>query len=91
MLRELITVLALSRPGGRHRDEITTILWPDRDTEQSAPAFETSLYSSLAGDENGRLASTTKMASSSRSVEPALNTSIGVSAPCPIMVPPAST
>ena len=46
--------------------------------------------SRLAGEENGRLASTTKMASSSRSVVPPLNTSIGVSAPCPVIVMPAS-
>ena len=51
---------------------------------------EMSPHSKLAGDENGRLASTTKMANSSRSVVPALNTSIGVSAPCPIIVMPAS-
>ena len=47
-------------------------------------------HSNLAGDANGLLASTTNMTSWSRSVVPALNTSIGMSAPCPFMDLPAS-
>lgn len=49
-----------------------------------------SAHSNLAGEEKGRVASTTNMTSCVRSVVPALNTSIGVSAPCPFMDCPTS-
>jgi hypothetical protein len=44
------------------------------------------VQSNLAGDENGFAASTTNMTSECRSVEPLLETCIGVLAPCPAMV-----
>ncbi len=46
-------------------------------------------YSNLAGEEKGLAASTTNMTSWSRSVVPALKTSIAVSGPCPFMDWPA--
>ena len=55
--------------------------------EQRPPAAP---HSNLAGNENGRVASTRNMTSWSRSVLPALKTSIGISAPCPFMDWPAS-
>ena len=42
-------------------------------------------HSNLAGDEKGRVTSTTNMTIWSKSDVPALKTSIGVSAPCPFM------
>lgn len=46
--------------------------------------------SSLACAEKGRVASTTNMTSWSRLEAPALKTTIGTSAPCPVMAWPAS-
>jgi hypothetical protein len=42
-----------------------------------------SAYGNLAGDENGLSASTTNITSACRSVEPLLETCIGISAPWP--------
>ena len=44
-----------------------------------------------AGDENGLVASTTNNASSRKSPDPLLDTTIGVSPPCPTMLWPAET
>jgi hypothetical protein len=47
-------------------------------------------HSNFAGDANGLVASTTNMTSWSRSVVPALKTSIGMSPPWPFIDSPAS-
>jgi hypothetical protein len=48
-----------------------------------------SRHSNLAGDEKGRVASTTNITRALRSLAPLLETSIGVSGPCPVMNWPA--
>jgi hypothetical protein len=54
------------------------------------PIFRRLAYGNLAGDMNGFVASSTNMTSWSRLLVPLLKTSIGMSAPCPFMVWPAS-
>jgi hypothetical protein len=56
----------------------------------TSPTFRRLAYGNLAGDMNGLVASSTNMTSWSRSLVPLLKTSIGMSAPCPFMVWPAS-
>ena len=58
---------------------------------RAATARRPSAQSSLAGDENGRVASTTNMTRALRSLVPLLETSMGISGPCPVIDWPAST
>lgn len=62
-----------------------------RPAEHRSTSSRGEVYSSLAGTENGWLASTTNMMSAVRSVVPLLNTCIAIPPSCPFMVSPALT